>query len=267
MPISAALALDPTQIGTYVALRNQLRQQGGRPEELSGLLETAIAANPGEANLAIDLGDQWQRLGDTPRAIEAYNEALIKLNALDSSAGLRPPSTLSTQAAVQARLAGLYEDSGEIDSAMALYRAAVAAAPDAAWPSILLGDALRRRGEAGAAEARYRAAIDREPDQAEGYVRLTDLLFAAGRGGEASELSQKIPPLALARLEQSLGMRATGTTDLSRLFSESAATLAALQSDETTLPPPDQHSEPDGQGVDGSIVGPLVKPYQLGDGS
>jgi hypothetical protein len=36
-----ALALDPTQIGTYVALRNQLRQQGGRPEELSGLLESA----------------------------------------------------------------------------------------------------------------------------------------------------------------------------------------------------------------------------------
>ena len=78
-----SLALDPTQIDTYIALRNQLRQQGGRPEELNGLLEAMLARNAGAASLAIDLGDQRQRLGDTRGAIEAYGEALIKLNALE----------------------------------------------------------------------------------------------------------------------------------------------------------------------------------------
>ena len=78
-----SLALDPTQIDTYIALRNQLRQQGGRPEELNGLLEAMLARNAGAASLTIDLGDQRQRLGDMRGAIEAYGEALIKLNALE----------------------------------------------------------------------------------------------------------------------------------------------------------------------------------------
>ena len=260
-----SLALDPTQIETYIALRNQLRQQGGRPEELNGLLEAMLARNAGDASLAIDLGDQRQRVGDTHGAIEAYGEALIKLNALDSTAGLRPLSTSASQALVHARLAGLYEDVGEIDLAMNYYGAAVAAAPDAGWPRVLLGDALRRRGETGAAEASYRAAIDHDPDQAEGYMRLADLLFALGRAGEASEFSQKIPPLALARLEQALGVRTAGSPDLSRLLSVSSTGVAALQSDETTLPPPDQSVQTDQVGVDGSVVGPVVKPYQLGE--
>ena len=38
-----------------------------------------------------------------------------------------------------------------------------------------------------------------------------------------------------------------------------------LQSDETTLPPPDQSVQTDQVGVDGSVVGPVVKPYQLGE--
>ena len=169
-----SLELDPTQIDAYIALRNQLRQQGGRPEELSGLLEAMLARNAGAASLAIDLGDQRQRLGDTRGAIEAYGEALINLDARVSSGGLQPLSTSASQALVHARLAGLYEDVGEIDLAMNYYGAAVAAAPDAAWPRLLLGDALRRRGEIGAAEASYRAAIDHDPDQAR-------RLYAAGR--------------------------------------------------------------------------------------
>ena len=258
-----SLALDPTQIETYIALRNQLRQQGGRPEELNGLLEAMLARNAGDASLALDLGDQRQRVGDTYGAIEAYGEALINLNALESSGGLRPLSTSASQALVHARLAGLYEDAGQIDLAMNYYGAAVGAAPDAAWPRVLLGDALRRRGEPDAAEASYRAAIDHDTDQAEGYMRLADLLFALGRAGEASEYSQKIPSLALARLEQALGVRTAGSPDLSRLLSVSSTGVAALQSDETTLQPPDQSVQT--EGVDGSTVGPLVKPYQLGD--
>ena len=42
-----------------------------------------LARNAGDASLAIDLGDQRQRVGDTYGAIEAYGEALINLNALD----------------------------------------------------------------------------------------------------------------------------------------------------------------------------------------
>ena len=41
--------------------------------------------------------------------------------------------------------------------------------------------------------------------------------------------------------------------------------MAALQSDETTLPPPGQSVQTGEAGVDGSIVGPVVKPYQLGE--
>ena len=124
-----SLALDPTQIDTYIALRNQLRQQGGRPEELNGLLEAMLARNAGDASLAIDLGDQRQRVGDTHGAIEAYGEALIKLNALDSTVGLRPLSTSASQALVHARLAGLYEDAGEIDLAMNYYRSGCGRCP------------------------------------------------------------------------------------------------------------------------------------------
>ena len=89
-----SLALDPTQIDTYIALRNQLRQQGGRPEELNGLLEAMLARNAGVASLAIDLGDQRQRVGDTHGAIEAYGEALIKLNALELNGRFATPFDL-----------------------------------------------------------------------------------------------------------------------------------------------------------------------------
>ncbi len=207
-----AFELDPTQIAVYVSLSDQLRQYGGPAGQIPALLQAAIELNPGEATLLLALGDQLQRLGQPQAAIDAYQTALSTLDPYERSLQLRERSIGQSRAFIYARLAGVYEDQGQLEPAMHYYRAVVAAAPETPWTTVTLADALRRRNDLDGAEALYRQAIRRDPRYVDGYVRLADLLALRGQTAEARTLYAQALQLAVAQLDQP----ATATATLAR---------------------------------------------------
>jgi tetratricopeptide (TPR) repeat protein len=227
-----AFELDPTQVAVYVSLSDQLRQHGGEPAGILGLLQTSVRINPSEATLLIAMGDQLQRLGDLPAAADAYQSALDTLDPYTLMPQLRPESIGANRAFAYARLAEVYEDMGQMEPAMSYYQAAVAAAPYLPWTYVLLGDALRRRNDVSAAEAAYRRAVEQYPTHVEAYVRWADLLSARGQADAAGGLYQKALALALARL----GQPQPATALLGKV--PEVPSLAGLGSDESTSSPP-----------------------------
>jgi tetratricopeptide (TPR) repeat protein len=194
-----AFRLDPTQVQLYLALNNQFRQLGGPQTEMLELLETAMRASPNEATLALALGDQLQRQGETERAIDAYQSALdmFEMTSLNNSLLLRGNET--SRAYVYTRLAAVSEDLGLIEPAMNYYSAAVAAVPDRGWTQLMYGDAMRRRNDVVGAEAAYRRAIANDPDFANAYVQLAELLTANGNTVEAQVVRQQALEVAYAQ--------------------------------------------------------------------
>ncbi len=210
-----AYQLDPTQIENYLALSNQLQLHGGQPEGITDLLRETIEANPDEAILFLSLGDLLQTGGEDAQAIEAYQDALDRLDLyaqLDSQRPVR--STTDSRAFIYSRLARSYENLLDTDTALNYYRAAVAAAPESPWTHVLLGDALRRSNDLAVAQEEYLLAINSDPDYLDAYVGLAELYIDDEKYDEAAELLQTAitindntsdPYLRLAELEQRRG--------------------------------------------------------------
>lgn len=194
-----AFRLDPTQVQVYLALNNQFRQLGGQQIEMLDLLETAIRANPNEPMLALALGDQLQRQGETARAIDAYQSALDMFELASRANSLTLRSSDTSRAYAYTRLAAVSEELGQTEPAMNYYGAAVAAAPDRAWTHLTYADALRRRNQVAAAEQAYRRAIALDPNFTNAYVQLADLLTAGGNTVEAGVLRQQALEVAFVQ--------------------------------------------------------------------
>ncbi len=154
-----AFEIDPTQVSVYIAMTNELRRQGGRQDHILELLERAIKANPDEAMLALAFGDQAERRGETDAAVDAYQSALDMFERFVSPGTRNQRANDLSRAYAYARLAGVSEDKGLLESAMNYYRASVAAVSDQPWPRVILGDALRRRGDIDGAIEAYEGAI------------------------------------------------------------------------------------------------------------
>lgn len=209
-PVEATLAyqrafrLDPTQVRIYLALNDQFRRQGGAQEDILALLQTAIRANPNEPALALALGDQLQRQGDIQAAVDAYQAALDMFET-DSLANTFGSGDDASRAYAYVRLAAVSEDLGQMEPAMNYYKAAEAAAPDLAWPAVMLGDALRRRGDMDGARLAYQRGLRNDPTFVNGYLQLADLLYAQGQMEEAQRLQEAGLQVALDQtLEASL---------------------------------------------------------------
>ncbi|MDX1415450.1 MAG: tetratricopeptide repeat protein [Candidatus Promineifilaceae bacterium] len=197
-----AFELDPTQIGVYVALSNGLRRSGGTPNDVMVLLRIALAEDSDESTLLLALGDQWQRLGDAEAAIDAYQSALEQMALYGGTDRSRPLASANSRAFAFSRIAGAYEDLGKIDAAMSYHHSAVAAAPAAAWPKLLLGDAMRRQNETEAAIEAYESALSLDNNLVDGYIRLADLYSAAGEPDRAASLYQRALDLTNPTLAQ-----------------------------------------------------------------
>ncbi len=183
-----AFELDPSQVGVYVALSNELRQEGGTPNDVMVLLQIALREDENDSTLLLALGDQWQRLGDTGAAIDAYQEALEQLTPYDSNGRFQPQGTDNSRAFAFSRIAATYEDQGDTQAAINYYHSAIAAAPDQAWPYLLLGDALRRQDDIDGAVASYQQSLDQDANEVEAFIRLANLYSASGEADRAATL-------------------------------------------------------------------------------
>lgn len=188
-----AYELDPTQIGVYVSLSDQLRQHGGgRPEHLLELLQATIQANPDEAILYLALGDQWQLLGNNQAAIDAYQAALDLLELAATLPGQQALSNGESRAFAYARLARAYQDLGQLPPAMNYYRAAMSATGGATWTRMIYAEALHRNRDFGAAQAVYQSVLEQQADNREAYLGLAELAIDQGDLAGAEALLQQL---------------------------------------------------------------------------
>ena len=197
-----AFELDPTLVGVYVALSDELRQNGGAPRDVMVLLQIALREDSKESTLLLALGDQWQRLGDTEAAIDAYHKAAEQMSPYGRSNRSRPLASADSQGFALSRIANTYEDLGQTQAAINYYNSAVAAAPAAAWPQMLLGDALRRQNDVDGAIAAYESALSLNSNLAEVYIRLADLYSASGEPERAQSLYERALDLTNPTLAQ-----------------------------------------------------------------
>ncbi len=197
-----AFELDPTLVGVYVALSEELRQNGGTPRDVMVLLQIALGEASEESTLLLALGDQWQRLGDAEAAIDAYHTAAEQLTPYGRSGSSQPLASADSQAFALARIASTYEDLGQTQAAMNYYHSAAVAAPAAAWPQLLLGDVQRRQNNVEEAIAAYENALSLENDLPEAYIRLADLYSAQGELERAQSLYQRALDLTNPALAQ-----------------------------------------------------------------
>lgn len=231
------LQLDPTQVAAYTSLNDQYRQQAIPPDETLALLEMAAEVNPEQVVLFLSLGNQLQRYGDVETAIITYQLALDLLEPNILSLRLRQRSAERNRALAYSRLAALYEDIGQLETAMSYYHAAVAAAPTESWTRVLLGDALRRRNDAAAAETTYRRVIQTDPTYVVAYLRLANLLSSRGDTGTASELHQQA--LQATSSESDPRQRSRAWLGLGSFYSQSRQPDILLGSDEEQIPATD----------------------------
>ncbi len=192
------------------------------------LLQIALSEDDDESTLLLALGDQWQRLGDSEAAIEAYQMAAEQLTPYGRSGHSRPLASADSQAFALSRIAGTYEDLGQTEAAMNFYNSAVAAAPASAWPQMLLGDVLRRQNDVPGAIAAYESALSLDKDLAEAYIRLADLYSANGEIERAQSLYQRALDLTNPTLAQSTPYRSF--IDLTPQTPYSSATFASDES-------------------------------------
>lgn len=82
-------------------------------------------------------------------------------------------------------------DSGDHDSAEAIYRRLVNERPGSADLRYNHGNALARLGRIEEAEAAYRTALDRDPDSSAAMANLANLLARSGRDREADDLYRR----------------------------------------------------------------------------
>jgi tetratricopeptide (TPR) repeat protein len=90
-------------------------------------MQTAVEFNPDLAILSISLADQYRRLGDVGMAITTYQQALGWFEsgsaAIAPGGNSRPGPTGRIRALSYSRLAELYEDLGQVDTARNSYSA------------------------------------------------------------------------------------------------------------------------------------------------
>ncbi len=197
-----AFELDPSQVGVYVALSNELRQKGGTPNDVMVLLQIALREDASEPTLLLALGDQWQRLGETDAAIDAYQAAVEQLAPYSQAARPHPLAADNSRAFAFSRVAAAYEDQGDTEAAMNYYRSAIAAAPGESWTHLLYGDALRRQDNIDRAVHAYETALSLDESEIETFIRLANLYSATGDGESANTFYQRALDLTASDLVQ-----------------------------------------------------------------
>ena len=130
--------------------------------------------------------------------------------------GCRPGST-PTRPRVTSDAAGILDDQGKVDEAIAEYHAVIRLKPDDGDAYFLLGDALQTQGKIDEAIAAYRAAIRIRPREFKTHYVLGAALVSQGNPEEAMDAFQKAiqinPGFVRARVYLGLLLQSQGKVD------------------------------------------------------
>ena len=177
--------------------------------DLETLWRTTIVRNPGCWMAHNNLGDVFDRKGQTDEAIHQFQEAirlkpdyaeahknfgnaLLKQGRLDKAIGqykeairLDPDYTRAHN-----NLGTALEKKGRLDEAVEQYKKAIEIEPDYAEAHYNLGNTLGQKGQLDEAVSQYREAIRLKPGDAEAHNNLAVVLDKQGKVDEAIEQLQ-----------------------------------------------------------------------------
>ncbi|MDE5082362.1 MAG: tetratricopeptide repeat protein [Trichodesmium sp. St18_bin1] len=172
-----ALTLKPNWAPTYVTQANILQAQGKISEAIN-LYYRAIELNPDLSQAHINLGTMFYRQGKLEEAIASYHKAIQ----------LQPE-----MAAAYWNLAKVWQQMGKSDEAIASRQKALELNPNLGGVEFNLsqGYILAKEGKLESAIAIWQAAIKLKPDLAEAYGQIGILLRNQGKFSEAIQNLKK----------------------------------------------------------------------------
>jgi predicted O-linked N-acetylglucosamine transferase (SPINDLY family) len=146
--------------------------QAGQPDRALALLQQAIRGDGGQATYHLNLAEALRRLGQMPAAKQSLRRATE----------LQPELV-----AAWANWGSLCLETGELDSAISCFTAAVARAPSDLQLRSLLGRALLLAERHGDALQCFQAAVQLAPHDATANYNLGAVLQSAGHLAEAEQ--------------------------------------------------------------------------------
>jgi tetratricopeptide (TPR) repeat protein len=179
----AALACRPRSPGVYFALGIAFVEEG-RWAEAEAAYRKALDIKPDHISATTNLFSLLKRQGKfeesivvARKALEVNDPAHERYNEIASNRHMHIGATLL--------------DTGDLDGALAEFRAALRFLPDDAPNHQNLGVTLQQLGRLAEAEAAFRKAIDIEPDNATHYCNLGDALNEQGKKADAEAAYRK----------------------------------------------------------------------------
>ena len=207
--IKALLAVDPKMAEAWLALADITAKQGGKPTEVTALIEKAVAAQPANGQARVILIEQHLRNSDFKSAISAAQAAVASL-PYDSQ-------VLLYLGIAQAR-------AGEHEQAIASYNKLAGLEPLSPVPYMRLADVYQAMQKSDAARRSLRKAIELDPDLLDPYLKL----IALALGDKSPDEAIRIARMAQQRKPQSaVGWMFEGDIERSRQRSDAA--LAAYR--------------------------------------
>jgi tetratricopeptide (TPR) repeat protein len=184
----AALALQPQNPGVLLNLGTAL-QARGKPDEAIAAYRQAIRLQPDFAPAHLNLGSALRAKGQLDEAVAAYRQAIRLQPSLGGAFIL---------------LGDALADQGKLDEAIAAYRHSLQSdAPDkCAGAHFGLGKVLAKQGKQREAETCFRKAIELRPDWADAYHQLALVLQASGRPAEAQAALKRANELDAQKREK-----------------------------------------------------------------
>ena len=151
--------------------------QVGNFQHAAHLLESALQIAPGQADLWVDLGPIYRRLGRAADAEKCYRHAL---------------ELMPGHADALHNLGNVLRDAARFDEAEKYYRAAISARPRFAEACHNLGSLLNELGRPQEAVAFCRQAVALKPDNAEAFNDLGNALLDIGLLSEAEQAYREV---------------------------------------------------------------------------
>ena len=190
--LKRAPTANPRAYDFYLAGRADLRRGGGMSnfDSAEGLFRRALEEDPGFARAHAGLCEVYvTRYSRTQDPADAKGAETACRDALQADANLQE---------TEQALGSLYNMSGRLEQAEALYRSLLTRTPRNADVHIGLGRALEGQNRLEEAEAAYREAVIVEPGYWATYNDLGVFLFVHGRADEAVEAYRRVTEFAPA---------------------------------------------------------------------
>ena len=171
------LAKDPKNVQALLSLAELRAKTGGKLDEVAGLINKAIVANPSEAAPRIALIGIYMGAKDTKKALAAAQDALAVL----------PNNPQVLDAAGRAQQAA-----GEFNQALATYGKLATLAPNSPQPYLRMAEIQVAAKNKEAAMQELRKALSVKADSVEAQRGIMMLDLDAGRTAEALAMARQI---------------------------------------------------------------------------